>query len=254
MLSMTFLALSDSKTITVPRAWEPGGTGIFPEISALEAIGIIALFFGALYLLTLVWPIGRGKADRRSTRRPDATSPGKTRKAPRAARPPKAKAPAPATGKPAAISPMTSLSRPLILIDGSNVMHWQDNTPSLLPLLQTIDELRQRGFTPSVVFDANAGYKLMGKYMHHDDLARLLTLPHDQVLVVPKGMPADPYLLTTARDLGASIVSNDRYRDWAEEYPEFSEPQRLIKGGVKDGKVHLLRTDKARRANAVNPA
>jgi hypothetical protein len=127
--------------------------------------------------------------------------------------------------------------RQAILIDGSNVIYWQDNTPHLAPLLQVVADLSQRGLKPGVVFDANVGYKLMGKFLGEGDLSRLLSLPRDQILVVPKGTQADPFLLETARDLDARIVTNDRYRDWVESYPDVVKPERLVRGGVRDGRI-----------------
>jgi Zc3h12a-like Ribonuclease NYN domain len=130
-------------------------------------------------------------------------------------------------------------TRNTILIDGSNVIHWQDNTPQLTPLLQVVAEVSLRGLKPGVVFDANVGYKLTGAFMGERDLSRLLSLPRDQILVVPKGKQADPFLLETARDLDARIVTNDRYRDWTESYPDVVKPERLVWGGVQDGRVWL---------------
>ncbi|MGL4238829.1 NYN domain-containing protein [Tabrizicola sp.] len=133
-----------------------------------------------------------------------------------------------------------------ILVDGSNVMYWQDNAPKLTPVLQVIGALQAQGYAPGVVFDANAGWKLAGKYLHHGDLARLLALPVEQVLVVPKGEQADPYLLETAREFSARIVTNDRYRDWAEAHPQVSEPGFLIQGGMRDGRVWLKGVESAK--------
>jgi len=126
-----------------------------------------------------------------------------------------------------------------ILIDGSNVMHWKDNTPQIATLREVIGHLRGLGFAPGVVFDANAGYLLTGKYKHDHAMAKYLGLAEDWVMVVPKGTIADSYLLTVARDVGAPIVTNDRYRDWAGEYPEIAEPGRLIRGGYRDGVLWL---------------
>lgn len=126
-----------------------------------------------------------------------------------------------------------------ILVDGSNVIHWRDNAPSLEPLRQVVEGLQLQGLKPGVVFDANVGYRLTGRYMGERDLARLLALPQDQIFVVPKGTQADPYLLDTARHLKAQIVTNDRYRDWVEHYPEVTEPRTLIQGGMRDGRVWL---------------
>ena len=126
-----------------------------------------------------------------------------------------------------------------IVIDGSNVMHWAENKPQLATLRAVIDHLTRLGFTPGVVFDANAGYKIAGSYRHDRALGRLLGLPEDRVMVVAKGTPADPVLLTAARDLGARIVSNDRFRDWTADHPEISEPGHLVRGGFQDGKLWL---------------
>lgn len=126
-----------------------------------------------------------------------------------------------------------------VVIDGSNVMHWKDETPRIEPLRDVLDRLTQAGFTAGVVFDANAGYLIAGKYQHDHAFGHLLGLPDDRIMVVPKGTPADPMILTSARDLGARVVTNDRYRDWAGDFPEVTRPGFLIRGGYRDGKLWL---------------
>lgn len=126
-----------------------------------------------------------------------------------------------------------------VVVDGSNVMHWKDNLPQIEVVRAVVDKLTAAGFAPGVVFDANAGYKLMGKYRHDHALGKLLGLPQERVMVVDKGTPADPVILASARDLGARIVSNDRFRDWAETHPEVRMPGHLIAGGFRDGQVWL---------------
>jgi sigma54-dependent transcription regulator len=126
-----------------------------------------------------------------------------------------------------------------VLIDGSNVMHWQDNTPSLEAVRKVVDQVRDLGYVPGVVFDANAGWKLEGRYLHDQDFARLLGIETRQVLVVAKGTQADPFLLQTAREFEARIVTNDRFRDWSEAHPEVQTPGFLIRGGAVDGAIRL---------------
>lgn len=126
-----------------------------------------------------------------------------------------------------------------ILVDGSNVMHWQDNAPSLEPVKAVVRQLVEGGHVPKVIFDANAGWKLFGRYLHDHDLAYLLGLKSLQVQVVPKGTQADPFLLKSARELGAQIVTNDRFRDWAEAHPEVLAPGCLVRGSYRDGGVRL---------------
>lgn len=136
--------------------------------------------------------------------------------------------------------PPTPRAKPkVILIDGSNVMHWKDGTPKIETLREVVVRLTALGFTPGVVFDANAGYLITGRFQRDHELGAFLDLPTDRVMVVDKGTPADPTLLAAARDLGARIVTNDRYRDWAEAHPEVRTPGFLIRGGYRDNRLWL---------------
>lgn len=126
-----------------------------------------------------------------------------------------------------------------VVLDGSNLMHWRDNTPQLQTLLQVLKVLKAQSLTPCVIFDANAGYLLGKEYMGPQALARALGLPARQVSVVPKGQPADRMILDCARAMGARVVSNDRFRDWAQDFPEIHDRTRFIRGGF-DGDVLWL--------------
>lgn len=126
-----------------------------------------------------------------------------------------------------------------IVIDGSNVMHWNGETPRIETVREVIAALADQGFKPGVVFDANAGHKLAGRYLDDKPLARMLGLPPDRVLVVPKGTPADPVILDAAHSLGARVVTNDRFRDWAETHPQVAAPGYLIRGGYRAGVLWL---------------
>lgn len=153
------------------------------------------------------------------------------------------KAKGPSDGKPTAphqgrFNRGKASARP-ILVDGSNVMHWQNEVPQIATVRIVVDALEARGFHPGVVFDANVGYMIGDRYQDDAAIARMLGLTENQVLVVPKGTPADPCLLQTARDLGARVVTNDRYRDWAEAHPEVRTPGFLIRGGFRDGSLWL---------------
>lgn len=130
-----------------------------------------------------------------------------------------------------------------VVIDGSNVMHWTGGPPSLEPLREVLDDLTGRGFTPGVIFDANAGYKLFSLYLDAASFAARLQLPPDRVYVVPKGTQADLYILEAARNLGARIVTNDRYRDWQDRFPEVAKPGFLIRGGGREGTIWLKVSD-----------
>lgn len=118
-------------------------------------------------------------------------------------------------------------------------MHWRENAPDLGVVQEVVRAVAGQGFVPGVVFDANAGWKLFGRYLHDGEFARLLGLERRQVMVVPKGTPADPFLLQTAREFGAKIVTNDRFRDWAEAHPEVRQQGVLVRGGIREGQLWL---------------
>ena len=129
-----------------------------------------------------------------------------------------------------------------ILIDGSNVMHWQDGKPNIAVVDQLVQALRAKGYRPGVIFDANVGYKLSNRFLGDAAMARLLDLPVKQVMVSPKGTPADEFLLQAARDMDAPIITNDRFRDWQDSFPEVARAGKLIRGGVQNGAPYLKTT------------
>lgn len=126
-----------------------------------------------------------------------------------------------------------------VVIDGSNVMHWQDGRPSVAAVTAVLDEVRRVGLSPLVWFDANAGYELAGRYMNETALSRALGVAREQVRVAPKGTPADPLILRDAVALQTGVVTNDRYRDWAQQYPSVTEAGVLLQGRVQDGVARI---------------
>ena len=130
-----------------------------------------------------------------------------------------------------------------ILVDGSNVLYWKDNTPQIQTVREVLKELKRQKLVPCVVFDANVGYLIGDRYLHDAAMAHKLGMRKDRVMVVPKGTPADEFILTAARDFTCCIVSNDRYRDWAAPFPEVYQPGRLICGGYEEGKLWLSDID-----------
>ncbi len=85
-----------------------------------------------------------------------------------------------------------------VVVDGSDVLYWKENTPQIDTVREVLDRLSASGFTPGVMFDANAGYLLTGRYEHDGAFEKLLGLPRDHVMVVHKGTPADISILAAA--------------------------------------------------------
>ena len=128
---------------------------------------------------------------------------------------------------------------PWIVVDGSNVMYWEGEKPSLVTVRHVLKAVQEAGFVPLVWFDANVGYLTQGAYLRPEQLSRMLGLAKGQVLVAPKGVPADPLLLEEAARLGTRVVTNDRFRDWAEAHPAVRDAGFLVGGRMTGGVVRL---------------
>jgi hypothetical protein len=142
---------------------------------------------------------------------------------------------------------------PWIVVDGSNVMYWQDETPSLDTVRKVVTALRAEGFQPVVWFDANAGYLTLGRYLGPEILSGQIGVSSRQVFVAEKGMPADPLILRDTTRLGARVVTNDRYRDWVQRFPKIEEPGFLVRGRMREGRVTLRLQVPARDAGRPLP-
>jgi hypothetical protein len=139
----------------------------------------------------------------------------------------------------AALSRPPRKAAPWVVIDGSNVMHWRNETPSLQPLLKVVGAVEKAGYRPVIWFDANVGYKLSDHYMGEAELSQALSLGRSQIRMAPRGTPADVLLLRHAAELGTGVVSNDRFRDWAADFPSVTEAGVLVRGRWVDGDVRL---------------
>jgi hypothetical protein len=134
-----FLSLVDFKTVRPPVSQSDLGPVTGPHFDVVVAQVIDGPVLALLLMLGLTF-VGLRllQRSRRAPRRPSRKAPRRT----------------PKRSKP---------SGPYILVDGSNVMHWQDNTPKLAPLLAVVQRLQALGYAPGVVFDANVGWKLDGR-------------------------------------------------------------------------------------------
>ena len=106
----------------------------------------------------------------------------------------------------------------IVLVDGSNVAHSiEGEPPHVANIIAVRDKLREEGFEPIIVADAALRHQI-------DDQARYEKLIEDgQVRQAPAGTDADYFILSFARELGAGIVSNDRFRDRIKQFPEARE-------------------------------
>jgi hypothetical protein len=134
------------------------------------------------------------------------------------------------------------VTKPIVLVDGSNVAHSTEGEQAQLAnILAVRAKLSEEGLEPVVVVDAALRHQI-------DDSAGYEQLV-DQGVVrqAPAGTDADYFILSFARELDARIVSNDRFRDRIKDFPDAAD--RLIRYMIVENEVVL-----ERRANRRAPS
>jgi len=103
----------------------------------------------------------------------------------------------------------------IVLVDGSNVAHSTEGEhPQLANIIAVREKLAEDGREPIVVVDAALRHQIDDR----DGYERLVE--EGIVRQAPAGTDADYFLLSFARELGARIVSNDRFRDRMKQFPD----------------------------------
>jgi len=127
----------------------------------------------------------------------------------------------------------------VVLVDGSNVAHSTEGERAQVRNIVAIrDKLREEGLQPIIVADAALRHQI-------DDANRYEQLVDaGEVRQAPAGTDADYFILAFARELNASIVSNDRFRDRLKEFPEARD--RVIRYMIVQDEVVLERRTKRR--------
>jgi hypothetical protein len=108
------------------------------------------------------------------------------------------------------------------IVDGSNVAHSTEGAaPRLANIAIMRDKLIEKGFQPVLVVDAALRHQI-------DDRAGYEKMVDaGEVKQAPAGTDADYFILSFARELGARVVSNDRFRDRMHEFKDLN--RRLIR-------------------------
>lgn len=122
----------------------------------------------------------------------------------------------------------------LVLVDGSNVAHSSEGERALLSNITAVcDKLREEGYECLVLVDAALRHQIdrRAEYERMVDAGAIKQ--------APAGTDADYFILSFARELDASIVSNDRFRDRQKAFPDAA--RRLIRYMVVKGEVVLER-------------
>jgi len=125
------------------------------------------------------------------------------------------------------------------LVDGSNVAHSTEGaTASLANIVAVRDKLIEEGMEPIVVADAALRHQI------DDAPGYERMVDGGEIRQAPAGTDADFFILSFARELNAWIVSNDRFRDRAKQFPEAHD--RVIRYMVVNDEVVLERRTQRR--------
>ena len=129
----------------------------------------------------------------------------------------------------------------VFLVDGSNVAHSiEGEPPHVANLIAIREKLREEGLEPIIVADASLRHQI-------DEPQRYEKMIDDgMVRQAPAGTDADYFILSFARELNASVVSNDRFRDRIKQFPEIRD--RMIRYMIVQDEVVLERRTHRRDA------
>lgn len=126
-----------------------------------------------------------------------------------------------------------------VIVDASNVAHATEaNAPRLTNVTLMRDRLAEDGLTPILVADAALRHQI------DDPEGYEALVKAGEIQQAPAGTDADYFILTFARELGASVLSNDRFKDRIGHFPEVKE--RIIRYMIVAGEVVLERRTKRR--------
>jgi hypothetical protein len=104
------------------------------------------------------------------------------------------------------------------IVDGSNVAHFGEGGEARLGNIRLVcRKLIDQGYEPLVLVDAALRHQIDDR----DGYEGLVEA--GKIRQAPAGTDADYFILSFARELGASVVSNDRFKDRLEAFPEARE-------------------------------
>jgi hypothetical protein len=125
------------------------------------------------------------------------------------------------------------------IVDGSNVAHSSEGGQPLLDNIRVVvGKLEQEGYDPVVVVDAALRHQI------DDEAGYERMVDAGRIRQAPAGTDADYFILSFARELDAVVVSNDRFKDRLQSFPEARE--RVIRYMIVNGEVVFERRTRKR--------
>jgi len=143
----------------------------------------------------------------------------------------------PNANQPAKVGPRPQSER--VIVDASNVAHSTEKKSARLANVRLVrDRLTEDGLTPILVADAALRHQI------DDPDGYEVLVKAGEIQQAPAGTDADYFILTFARELDASVLSNDRFKDRIASFPEVRH--RIIRYMIVAGEVVLERRTKRR--------
>jgi hypothetical protein len=128
--------------------------------------------------------------------------------------------------------------REVAVVDGSNVAHAEKGGARLANIQAVCAKLEAEGLRPVVLVDASLRHSI------DDGDGYEAMVEAGGIRQAPAGTDADYFILSFARELGARVVSNDRFRERASAFPEVMD--RVIRFMIVDGEVVFERRGRRR--------
>lgn len=131
-----------------------------------------------------------------------------------------------------------------VVIDASNVAHAnkkEDSKPLMSNILAAVKALEESGDEFVIIADASLRHEIDDKEKYEK------LLESDNVEEAPAGMDADYFILELASNENARILSNDKFRDYADEFTNINAirlPFVIENGRLSIGKTKRPKRDK----------
>lgn len=124
-------------------------------------------------------------------------------------------------------------SSKIAVVDGANVAYEEKSkagSPKVGNIVAVNQTLKLKGYDPIIIIDASLKHEV-------DDPDQLeVLIGNGTIRQAPAGTDADYFLIRTADEHKALIVTNDRYQNYEEQYPWIKErrlPLMIIDGVVE---------------------
>jgi hypothetical protein len=131
---------------------------------------------------------------------------------------------------------MEAHMKPVAVIDGANVAlqeRTHEGKARMESLMKMRSTLEERGYRPIIIVDASLRHDI-------DDRRQFEHMEDDGVIYQsPAGTQADYFVLRTAEEQNAIVVSNDRFKDYRDQFPWLREPGRRVPFMIVGGDIML---------------